>query len=53
MVPHRKNTQGFVTVNGEVVSALDTGEILSEHQIDPTRSHSRNQLTPPGRRPQN
>jgi len=39
-------------VNGEVVSAPDTGEILSEHQIDPTRGHWRNQLTPPGRRSQ-
>jgi transposase InsO family protein len=27
---------------------LDTGEILSEHHIDPTRSYWRNQLTPPG-----
>jgi len=31
---------------------LDTGEILSEHHIDPTRSYRRNQLTPPGRWPQ-
>lgn len=31
---------------------LDTGEILSEHTIDPTRSYWRNQLTPPGRWPQ-
>ena len=31
---------------------LDTGEILSEHHIDPTRGYWRNQLTPPGRWPQ-
>ena len=30
---------------------LDTGEILSEHTIDPTRGYWRNQLTPPGRWP--
>lgn len=31
---------------------LDTGEILSEYTIDPTRGYWRNQLTPPGRWPQ-
>jgi transposase InsO family protein len=30
---------------------LDTGEILSEHHIDPTRGYWRNQLQPPGRWP--
>jgi transposase InsO family protein len=30
---------------------LDTGEILSEHHIDPTRGYWRNQLTAPGRWP--
>jgi transposase InsO family protein len=30
---------------------LDTGEILSEHNIDPARRYWRNQLTPPGRWP--
>jgi len=33
------------------VTHLDTGEILSEHHIDPTRSYWRNQLQPPGRWP--
>lgn len=31
---------------------LDTGEILSEHQINPARGYWRNQLAPPGRWPQ-
>jgi len=31
---------------------LDTGEILSEHLIDPTRGYWRNQLQPPGRWPE-
>jgi transposase InsO family protein len=31
---------------------LDTGEILSEHHINPTRGYWRNQLQPPGRWPQ-
>ena len=30
---------------------LDTGEILSEHHIDPARGYWRNQLQPPGRWP--
>ena len=30
---------------------LDTGEILSEHHINPARGYWRNQLTPPGRWP--
>lgn len=30
----------------------NTGEIFSEHVIDPARSYWRNQLTPPGRWPQ-
>lgn len=34
------------------VTHLDTGEILSEHHIDPARGYWRNQLQPPGRRPQ-
>lgn len=33
------------------VTHLDTGEILSEHHIDPTRGYWRNQLQPPGRWP--
>ena len=31
---------------------LDTGEILSEHHIDPAHNYRRNQLKPPGRWPQ-
>ncbi len=34
------------------VTHLDTGEILSEHHNDPTRSYWRNTLKPPGRWPQ-
>ncbi|WP_300266560.1 IS481 family transposase [Microbacterium sp.] len=34
------------------VTHLDTGEILSEHTIAPTRGYWRNQLQPPGRWPQ-
>jgi transposase InsO family protein len=33
------------------VTALDTGEILSEHRIDPTRNYWRNQRQEPGRWP--
>lgn len=33
------------------VTHLDTGEILSTHNIDPTRGYWRNQLQPPGRWP--
>jgi len=31
---------------------LDTGEVLSEHRIEPDRGYWRNTLTPPGRWPQ-
>lgn len=34
------------------VTHLDTGEILSEHTIEPARGYWRNQLRPPGRWPQ-
>jgi transposase InsO family protein len=34
------------------VIALDTGEILSEHRINPARGYWRNELNPPGRSPQ-
>jgi hypothetical protein len=33
------------------VTALDTGEILSEHLIDPSRGYWRNQRQEPGRWP--
>ncbi len=33
------------------VVALETGEILSTHRIDPERSHWRNQRRDPGRWP--
>jgi len=34
------------------VIRLETGEILSEHRIDPNRGYWRDQLKPPGRWPQ-
>lgn len=34
------------------VIQLETGEVLSEHTIDPTRGYWRNKNTPPGRWPQ-
>ena len=48
----RKRILAITDETTVTVIHLDTGEILSEHQIDSTRGYWRNQLQPPGRWPQ-
>ena len=42
-----------ILIDADTVTVLhtDTGEVLSEHAIDPDRSYWRNQHKPPGRWP--
>lgn len=54
-IGRRHATKRILAITDETtvtVIHLDTGEILSEHRIDPTRGYWRNQLQPPGRWPQ-
>ncbi|QAY73331.1 hypothetical protein ET445_08220 [Agromyces protaetiae] len=50
---HRgKRVLALIDETTVTVIHIDTGEILSEHTIDPDHSYWRNQLTTPGRWPQ-
>lgn len=50
--PHRgKRILAIIDETTITITHLDTGEILSEHHIDPTRGYWRNQQKPPGRWP--
>ncbi|MDR5700728.1 hypothetical protein RH864_12870, partial [Agromyces sp. LY-1074] len=50
---HRgKRVLALIDETTVTVIHLDTGEILSEHTIQPNHSYWRNQLQPPGRWPQ-
>ncbi len=49
---HRgKRVLAFIDENTVTITHLDTGEIISEHLIDPTRGYWRNQQREPGRWP--